>query len=79
MADLSALVADIACGLVRNPDQVAVREVTNNHATVIELRVGEGDLGKVVGKQGRTARSLRAVLAAAALKANRRLTLEIVE
>jgi uncharacterized protein len=73
------LVADIARALVDNPDQVTVSEVSGEQVTVLELRVGPGDLGKVIGKQGRTARSIRTLLGAAGMKLNRRFTLEILE
>jgi predicted RNA-binding protein YlqC (UPF0109 family) len=73
------LVAEIAKSLVDNPDQVNVREVEGEQVTVLELRVAPGDLGKVIGKQGRTARSIRTLLTAAGVKLNRRFTLEILE
>jgi uncharacterized protein len=65
------LVTEIAKALVDIPDEVTVREV--------ELRVAPSDLGKVIGKQGRTARSIRTLLGAAGMKLNRRFTLEILE
>jgi uncharacterized protein len=73
------LVAEIAKVLVDSPDEVNVREVEGEQVTVLELRVASGDLGRVIGKQGRTARSIRTLLAAAGVKANRRFTLEILE
>jgi predicted RNA-binding protein YlqC (UPF0109 family) len=73
------LVAEIAKVLVDSPDEVNVREVEGEQVTVLELRVAPGDLGRVIGKQGRTARSIRTLLAAAGVKANRRFTLEILE
>lgn len=79
MADAKGLVEEIARALVDDPDQVQVRELTGGQAGVLELRVAAGDLGKVIGRQGRTARSIRAVLGAAGMKANRRFTLEILE
>ncbi len=76
---VKALIEDIAKALVDTPDSVAVNEIAGEHATVFELRVAESDLGKVIGKQGRTARSLRTLLTAVGTKMNRRFTLEILE
>jgi uncharacterized protein len=73
------LVEDIAKALVDSPDQVVVREIQGEQTTVLELRVSPEDLGKVIGKQGRTARSIRTLLGAAGMKLNRRFTLEILE
>jgi predicted RNA-binding protein YlqC (UPF0109 family) len=73
------LVTEIARALVDIPDEVAVREVEGEQVTVLELRVAPSDLGKVIGKQGRTARSIRTLLGAAGMKLNRRFTLEILE
>jgi predicted RNA-binding protein YlqC (UPF0109 family) len=73
------LVEDIAKALVDIPEEVAVREVQGEQATLIELRVAPSDLGKVIGKQGRTARSIRTLLGAAGMKLNRRFTLDILE
>jgi len=79
MASVKELVEDIAKALVDTPDQVSVREVSGEHVTVLELRVAQTDVGKIIGKQGRTARSLRTLLGAAGMKLNRRFTLEILE
>lgn len=76
---MKELVAEIAKVLVDSPGEVNVREVEGEQVTVLELRVAPGDLGRVIGKQGRTARSIRTLLAAAGVKANRRFTLEILE
>jgi predicted RNA-binding protein YlqC (UPF0109 family) len=76
---VKALIEDIAKALVDTPASVAVNEVAGEHATVFELRVAESDLGKVIGKQGRTARSLRTLLTAVGTKMNRRFSLEILE
>ena len=76
---VKALLQEIAKALVDTPDSVAVNEVAGEHATLFELRVAESDLGKVIGKQGRTARSLRTLLTAVGTKMNRRFTLEILE
>ena len=76
---IRTLVEDIAKALVDVPDQVIVNEVAGEQATVFELRVAQGDLGKVIGKQGRTARSIRTLLGAVGMKLNRRFSLEILE
>lgn len=77
--DIRALVEQIAKALVDEPDQVSVQVVEGDQVTVLELRVGPNDLGKVIGKQGRTARSLRTILGAAGMKLHKRITLEILE
>ena len=79
MAGMKELVEDIAKALVDIPEEVIVREVEGEQVTVLELRVAQSDLGKVIGKQGRTARSIRTLLGAAGMKLNRRFTLEILE
>ena len=76
---MKELVSEIAKALVDSPDEVVVREVEGEQVTVLELRVAPSDLGKVIGKQGRTARSIRTLLGAAGMKLNRRFTLEILE
>ena len=76
---MKELVAEIAKALVDSPEEVSVREVSGEQVTVLELRVAPTDLGKVIGKQGRTARSIRTLLGAAGMKLNRRFTLEILE
>ncbi len=73
------LVENIIKALVDNPDEVKVSEVEGEQTTVIELRVAQGDLGKVIGKQGRTARALRTILSAAGMKIRKRFVLEILE
>ena len=73
------LVEEMAKALVEAPDEVAVRAIEGDQGTKLELRVAPADMGRVIGKQGRTARSLRAVLGAAGTKLNKRFTLEIVE
>jgi predicted RNA-binding protein YlqC (UPF0109 family) len=73
------LVSEIAKALVDSPNEVRVNEVEGEQVTVLELRVAPSDLGKVIGKQGRTARSIRTLLGAAGMKLNRRFTLEILE
>lgn len=76
---MKELVEFIARALVDEPDQVRVTEVEGERITVIELRVAPGDLGKVIGKQGRTARSIRTLLNATATKLRKRAVLEILE
>jgi uncharacterized protein len=78
-AGVKTLVEHIAKALVDVPDEVVVHELEGEQATVFELRVAAGDLGKVIGKQGRTARSIRTLLGAMGTKLNRRFSLEILE
>jgi hypothetical protein len=73
------LIEYIAKSLVDNPDAVTITEREKDKTIVYELRVGTGDLGKVIGKNGRTARSIRTLLNAAATRAGKRAVLEIVE
>jgi uncharacterized protein len=73
------LVEDIAKALVDSPEQVVVTEVEGEQTTVLELRVAQPDLGKVIGKQGRTARAVRTILGAAGMKLRKRFVLEILE
>lgn len=77
--DMRMLVEQIAQALVDAPGEVKVDAVEDGEATVLELRVAQTDLGKVIGKQGRTAKSIRTILGAASMKLKRRYTLEIVE
>ena len=79
MPGMRDLVEDIVKTLVDIPEEVAVREVQGEQVTLLELRVAPSDLGKVIGKQGRTARSLRTLLVAAGMKLNQRFTLDILE
>jgi len=76
---MKQLIEDIAKALVDIPEEVEVRSVDGEQITVLELKVAPSDLGKVIGKQGRTARSIRTILGAAGMKLNRRFTLEILE
>ena len=69
----------IAKALVDQPDDVVVTEIEGEQTTVLELKVAREDLGKVIGKQGRTARSIRTILAAAGMKLRKRVVLEILE
>ncbi|MBM4309886.1 MAG: KH domain-containing protein [Deltaproteobacteria bacterium] len=73
------LVRYIAQALVDNPDDVVVGEVEGEQTSVIELRVAKEDLGKIIGKHGRTAQSIRTILSAASAKHKKRAVLEIVE
>ena len=76
---MKQLIEDIAKSLVDVPEEVVVTTVDGEQVTVIELKVAPGDLGKVIGKQGRTARSLRTILSAASMKLHHRYTLDILE
>lgn len=76
---MKELVTYIATSLVDNPDSVEVTETEKDEMTVLELRVAKEDLGKIIGKQGRTARAIRALLSAAAGRVNKRARLEIIE
>ncbi len=73
------LITFVAQALVDNPTAVEVREVEGEQTSVLELRVAKEDLGKVIGKQGRTARALRTILSAASTKVKKRAILEILE
>jgi len=73
------LIKYIAEALVDNPDEVHVSEVEGNQTSVLELKVSKEDLGKVIGKQGRTARAMRTLLSAASAKVKKRTVLEIIE
>ncbi len=76
---LKELVEYMAKALVDNPDDVKVAEIEGEKTSVIELAVSKDDLGKVIGKQGRTARAMRTILSAASTKARKRAVLEIIE
>ncbi|WP_291318282.1 KH domain-containing protein [Desulfonatronospira sp.] len=76
---MKELIEYIAKSLVDNPDQVEVAEVEGEQTAVIELKVAKEDLGKVIGRQGRTARAMRTILGAASTKAQKRTVLEIIE
>ena len=73
------MIEGIAQMLVDAPDQVQVTEIVGENTTVIELKVAQTDLGKIIGKQGRTAKAIRTVLTGASTKLKRRTVLEIVE
>ena len=76
---MKELVEAIAKALVDHPENVQVKSVDGEQVTVLELRVHSDDLGKVIGRQGRTAKSMRTILSAAGMKLRKRLTLEILE
>jgi predicted RNA-binding protein YlqC (UPF0109 family) len=73
------LISYIAQALVDHPEQVSVSEIEGNQTSVLELKVAKEDLGKVIGKQGRTARAMRTILSAASAKIKKRTVLEIIE
>jgi predicted RNA-binding protein YlqC (UPF0109 family) len=73
------LITAIAKALVDQSEKVSVTEIVGDHTTVLEVRVAKGDLGKVIGKQGRTAQAMRTILSAAGGKTRKRHILEIVE
>ena len=79
MSELRDLIEYVGKSLVDMPDQVEVNEIEGEQTTVIELKVDKSDLGKVIGKQGRTARALRTILNAASTKLKKRSVLEIIE
>jgi uncharacterized protein len=76
---MTTLVTEIARALVDSPDQVSVETIREGEGTVLRLRVASSDIGKVIGKQGRTARSLRTILTAASMKMKHRFSLDILE
>ena len=76
---MKELIEFIAKSLVDNPDQVEVSEIEGEQTSVIELKVAKEDLGKVIGKQGRTARAMRTILSAASTKIRKSSVLEIIE
>lgn len=76
---MKELLEAIARSLVDHPDQVVVNENPGEQTTILELRVAHEDLGKIIGKQGRTARAIRTILGAAGMKLRRRFFLEILE
>ena len=73
------LIKYIAQSIVDNPEQVKVDEVEGSHTSVLELKVAKEDIGKIIGKQGRTAQAMRTILSAASGKAKKRMVLEIIE
>lgn len=79
MSQLREFVEFMAKSIVDSPEEVQVTEVAGEKTTVIELRVASEDLGKIIGKQGRTAKAIRSILNAAAAKVKKRAVLEILE
>jgi uncharacterized protein len=79
MDDLKDLISFIAKALVDDPDAVDVQLIEGERTLIVELTVGDGDLGKVIGKDGRTARAMRTLLAATSAKQSKRAVLEILE
>lgn len=77
--DMIDLVKEIATALVDNPQSVSVEAFSDRDGTLLRLRVAQADVGKVIGKQGRTARSIRTILSAASMKLKHRFSLDIVE
>ncbi len=78
-AEMKELISVIAKALVDYPEQVKVTEIAGEQTSVIELRVAKEDLGKVIGKQGRTAKAMRTILSAASAKVRKRHVLELIE
>ena len=79
ISEMQTLMLEITRALVDDVDAVKVEVITDQDATVLRLHVAPGDIGKVIGKQGRTARSLRTILSAASMKLQHRFSLDIVE
>lgn len=75
---MGQLVEVIAKALVDNPDEVTVTEIEGNQSIIVELKVAQEDMGKVIGKQGRIAKAIRTVVKAAATKENKRVIVEII-
>lgn len=76
---MGELVEFIAKALVDHPDQVSVNEVEGSQSVIIELKVAQEDMGKIIGKQGRIAKAIRTVVKAAAIKDNKRVVVEIIQ
>jgi predicted RNA-binding protein YlqC (UPF0109 family) len=76
---MKQLIEYIAQALVDHPDKVEVKEIAGERTLLYEIRVGEGDLGKIIGKEGRTAKAIRSIIAAAAMKQGKRAQVEILE
>lgn len=79
MRKMGELVEIIAKALVDNPEQVEVNEIEGTQSIIIELKVAEEDMGKIIGKQGRIAKAIRTVVKAAAIKDNKRVVVEIIQ
>ncbi len=76
---MKELIETLCKALVDNPDDVKVTQIDGEQTSIMELRVHQSDIGKVIGKQGRTAQAIRTILAAAGMKQKRRFSLEIME
>ena len=76
---MKELITEIVQALVDQPDQVSVSEIVGEHTNVLEVSVAKGDMGKIIGKQGRNAQAIRTILSGASGKAGKRYILEIVE
>ena len=76
---MKELLETIVRALVDNPDDISVNEVEGEKSLILELRVAPGDMGKVIGKQGRIAKAIRTVMKAAAVKENKRVVVEIIQ
>jgi uncharacterized protein len=76
---MKQLIEYMAKALVDQPDKVVIKEIAGEKTLIYELRVGEGDLGKIIGKEGRTAKAMRSIISAAAMKQGKRAQLEILE
>jgi hypothetical protein len=77
--DMKALIEEIAKALVDKPEEVSVAEVKGEKTSVFELRVAQNDIGKIIGKQGNTARAIRTIISAVGTKLGKRCVLEILE
>ncbi|HEY0264639.1 MAG TPA: KH domain-containing protein [Granulicella sp.] len=77
--EITRLIISIAKALVDDPASVAVEAISDNDSTILRLQVAQSDVGKIIGKQGRTARSLRTILSAASMKLNHRFSLDIID
>jgi len=78
-SDITNLITDIARALVDSPEKVSLEVIADQESTVLRLKVAQSDVGKVIGKQGRTARSLRTILSAASMKLHHRYSLDIID
>ena len=76
---MKQLIEYMAKALVDQPDKVVIKEIAGEKTLIYEIRVGEGDLGKIIGKEGRTAKAMRSIISAAAMKQGKRAQLEILE
>lgn len=76
---MKELLEYIVKALVDNPNQIEIKEVAGERSIIYELKVGEGDIGKIIGKEGRMARAIRTILTAAAIRKGKRVQLEILE